>query len=538
MMRNNSYVYVVTLMSVSILFFIGFTCSPDHQLHASPSVQTNLAVISSVRAIQRPVFQVTPQSIDFGSLKAEQSKTDTVTVTNGGDETLIISSAVVTDSSFFNITPAHGSVFPADSMKFYITFTVPPNVAIMKMKTPTWYWTTTGFAFFKHNAGNVNDSINLSGTAYLLLYEVPTKIDFGSVVIGNSKYDSIVTIDGHSRSSFTIDSVISDNPDFSVTPRNGFVSPSGNDTFYVTFHPLTSGPQKANIVFWYSQQGSPDTVAVTGIGAATLTNIVTASGWNMLSIPREVDDYAKNVIFPNSISDAYRFTSAYSSEAILKNGIGYWVKFPSRTSISLTGMPCYTETVAVNRGWNLIGSISEPIAVASIMSESPTMIVSNIYSYSNDYVVSDTIKPGMGYWIHSNQAGFLILSSNPSQSTQNRLKIVPTTQRPPLPPGQVDSRVDVPSEYALKQAFPNPFNPSTIITYQLPFESKVTLKLYNLLGENIEILVDEIQMGGYRSVKWNASGFASGVYFYKFEARNVSNGGRAFVSVKKMLLLK
>jgi len=85
--------------------------------------------------------------------------------------------------------------------------------------------------------------------------------------------------------------------------------------------------------------------------------------------------------------------------------------------------------------------------------------------------------------------------------------------------------------FELRVNYPNPFNPSTMIHFEIPKESYVTLKVYNLLGEEVATLVNEVKkMGGYE-VEFNATGFTSGVYFYQINAGN-------FVSTKKMLILR
>ncbi len=89
----------------------------------------------------------------------------------------------------------------------------------------------------------------------------------------------------------------------------------------------------------------------------------------------------------------------------------------------------------------------------------------------------------------------------------------------------------VPASYSLQQNYPNPFNPTTVITYQLPASSNVKLKIYNLLGEEIETLVNERQNSGIHNVTFNASGLASGAYIYTLNA----NG---FTASKKLLLIK
>jgi hypothetical protein len=97
---------------------------------------------------------------------------------------------------------------------------------------------------------------------------------------------------------------------------------------------------------------------------------------------------------------------------------------------------------------------------------------------------------------------------------------------------------ELPRQFALEQNYPNPFNPSTVIRYELPAPSKVLLKIYDVLGRNTATLVDEIQDGGFKSAEWNARGLASGIYFYRLEAASLSDPSKAFVQVRKMILLK
>ncbi len=96
----------------------------------------------------------------------------------------------------------------------------------------------------------------------------------------------------------------------------------------------------------------------------------------------------------------------------------------------------------------------------------------------------------------------------------------------------------IPSAYELGQNYPNPFNPSTAINYDLPWESRVTLRIYNLLGQRIATLVDGIEGAGYKSVKWNASSVASGTYLVRLDATAVAKPGETFTRTIKMELLK
>lgn len=88
-----------------------------------------------------------------------------------------------------------------------------------------------------------------------------------------------------------------------------------------------------------------------------------------------------------------------------------------------------------------------------------------------------------------------------------------------------------PGKYALQQNFPNPFNPNTIIRYELPEESHVTITIFNNLGERITTLVNEINKPGYYNIEWNAKNYASGIYLYSIVTKD-------FIQTKKMILLK
>jgi hypothetical protein len=89
----------------------------------------------------------------------------------------------------------------------------------------------------------------------------------------------------------------------------------------------------------------------------------------------------------------------------------------------------------------------------------------------------------------------------------------------------------VPTAYALHQNYPNPFNPSTEISYAIPAETQVTLKVYNLLGQEMATLVDDTKSAGKHTVSWNATGNASGMYFYRLETKD-------FSATKKMVYMK
>ena len=102
-----------------------------------------------------------------------------------------------------------------------------------------------------------------------------------------------------------------------------------------------------------------------------------------------------------------------------------------------------------------------------------------------------------------------------------------------------DTESGVPSQFVLEQNYPNPFNPSTTIRYSLSSSAQVKLTIYNILGQVVCELANEEQSAGWKEVRWNAKDVASGIYFYKLHAGNLSAGsGQSFVEVKKMLLVR
>ena len=90
---------------------------------------------------------------------------------------------------------------------------------------------------------------------------------------------------------------------------------------------------------------------------------------------------------------------------------------------------------------------------------------------------------------------------------------------------------EIPSGFLLKQNYPNPFNPSTVIRYSLAENGFTTLKVYDLLGKTIAVLVNENQRTGSYSVDFNGLDLPSGIYFYKLSVND-------FIETKKMVLLK
>jgi Secretion system C-terminal sorting domain len=101
---------------------------------------------------------------------------------------------------------------------------------------------------------------------------------------------------------------------------------------------------------------------------------------------------------------------------------------------------------------------------------------------------------------------------------------------------EIFADISVPAEFTLSQNYPNPFNPTTSIKFGLKFDSKVTLRIFNVLGQQISTLVNTDLKAGYYNEEFNASYLPSGVYLYTIEA--AGHNGQNFTATKKLVLLK
>ena len=89
----------------------------------------------------------------------------------------------------------------------------------------------------------------------------------------------------------------------------------------------------------------------------------------------------------------------------------------------------------------------------------------------------------------------------------------------------------IPTEFSLEQNYPNPFNPSTTIKYKINNTQFVSLKIFDVIGNEVTTLVNEEKSAGVYNVEWNATGFTSGVYFYQLKTEGL-------IEIKKMILMK
>jgi len=131
-------------------------------------------------------------------------------------------------------------------------------------------------------------------------------------------------------------------------------------------------------------------------------------------------------------------------------------------------------------------------------------------------VASLSIDKYENIWIGTTSGGIVVFNENGIVSVEDNDRFNTT----------------IPNDYILSENYPNPFNPKTNIKFSIPRTEFVTLKIYNILGQEVSTLVSEKLTPGNYKYEWDASGFASGIYYYTLETT------KGFVQSKKLILIK
>ena len=310
---------------------------------------------------------------------------------------------------------------------------------------------------------------------------------------------------------------------------------------------LSFGPQDSDIslgrfpdggLLWGKMTPTPQ-AANTNVHGTGATQTRIAKGWNMISVPMKVTNGKAATLYPGAASGAFMYYAGYQAIDSLQPGTGYWLKFDSARAYVISGTVFAVETLAVQAGWNMIGSASQPAPVSAITTLTIDLTTSSFFRYKSGYFAADMLQSGEGYWVKASIAGMLRIAAGSAAPLANRLRVVATGELPPPPPGgRTSGGIAQPKSFELGQNYPNPFNPTTIFNYSLPEDALVHFTIFNVLGQKIETLTDKIQSAGYKSLTWNAREFPSGIYLYRLDATSISDSRNSFRQQRKMVLIK
>ncbi len=489
----------------------------------------------------------------------------------------------------------------------------------------------------------------------------PSSLDFGNVLVGAAATDSIV-VTNVGTSLLNISGVESDNSRFTVTPTNAVLSPSSSRKFYITFTPVSTGVRYGNIVFTTNANGSPDSVAVQGVGYVeglgkfltltpdTIASRYTSTGKFFKPVRRKKGLYPNwaNLLSEVVVQGGFQPASSESDSAgAMIVGISHmgqvrpnkwkpqpdsasmrcWVRLSrwnfnrnlgtgyniiQRTLLDKTGMH-YGQP----RGFDATGLPGDPdgrplvkqqmrlfpkkhnnalfgelVALkfniaASQLGKTPNgfgelQLEMDGHPFDDLSVrdIAGLADVALTYWqgrpqaeydtlyniIHAiNRAflgpldtlsfeadeelildgavdlglvSFLKPGATPAIQLQRTTQLTELAEDNDFGEEEFENDDAVPVLARLYQNYPNPFNPATTISFRLRESSIVSLKVFNVLGQELVTLLDGAEFDeGYQVVEFSPEGFASGVYFYQLRGES-EEIGEVTVSTGRMLLMK
>ena len=139
-----------------------------------------------------------------------------------------------------------------------------------------------------------------------------------------------------------------------------------------------------------------------------------SENWNMIGLPLSVENPDAQFLFPESVENTlFTFTEGgYSQESILNSGIGYWLRFQSDGTSTISGQSLDELSIELTYGWNMISGISQTVNVSSINDPDQLIIDGTVYGFNDGYEPTETVDPGQGYWIRSSGNGTITLTSS------------------------------------------------------------------------------------------------------------------------------
>jgi len=311
-----------------------------------------------------------------------------------------------------------------------------------------------------------------------------------------------------------------------------------------------------------------DNATLVAFNGSPVTKVVAnvRAGWNMIGTVADDVPASSVTTTPAGIISGsfFKYASGYAPVTTLQPGNAYWVKTTSagvltiaspgvfknaatlETPTALAKMNTLIITDANGNSQSLYFGKNATDVVLSAYDMPPTPpvgafdvrfasgrmleVVDNGKTQSYPIAISTTAFPVTISWDVKSQGAVASLNTGDKSvvlSGKGSTKIS-SASGVSL---QLTGNNLLPMQFSLSQNYPNPFNPTTNIKYTLPEDSKVKLAIYNIIGQQVATLVDEVQEAGFKSIEFNAANFSSGVYFYRIEAGK-------FNAVKKMVLLK
>ncbi len=318
------------------------------------------------------------------------------------------------------------------------------------------------------NFAVLNDT-SIHSVGFPKLQVLPKSLAFGNVVLSNHK-DTVLTISNSGTDTLRIASVTNTNPDFSSKISQVILLPQQSIVDTIRFSPALAKPDSSFLLMTSNSSSSVDTVSLTGTG---VTAKFVQLQFNKQLIPFGPIPVAS---WRDSIIDIYNIGNDTAAVAVITSDSSF-IPIPINFVVPPGGFVPFTLRFKPYKVGQMAGMF--------------------IFANSRTTPSIDTIDvTGLG---------------SPATGVENAALL--------------------PKETILLQNYPNPFNPATVISFQLAAPGQVEIKIFNAIGQEVAAVVNGYRPAGTFSVNFNASSFASGIYFFMMKAGN-------YQLTKKMILLK
>jgi hypothetical protein len=348
----------------------------------------------------------------FGTIQVNEGRDTTFTFTPATGSHLDsvvadgVNKGVISAYTYLNVHEAHSLTAYFSVNMYSIIASAGPNGTI----------SPSGVLTFPYNSNQTYSIIPNEG------YHVSSLLVDGVSITPDTSYSFLNISESHTlHAEFAINT-------YSITTNtnlHGIISPSGvqivtyGESKSFTFTP-DSGYHVDSVFVDGMYVDSTESYTFTNVTAShsltvrfsnTFNTIFTVKEkWNIISVPMKMDNYSTTFLFPTASSGAFKFDNGYVQSDSLQFGKGYWLKFDSDQSIRIKGEIRTLDRITVHAGWNLLGSITSSVDVATISSIPEGIITSPIFGYDNGYNSAIQIEPGKGYWVKVNQSGWIVLS--------------------------------------------------------------------------------------------------------------------------------
>jgi hypothetical protein len=327
----------------------------------------------------------------------------------------------------------------------------------------------------------------------------PARLNFGLNRVSSKDTLLLQVTNAGYRDSLHITSITCNNPHFTVTGAPSTLPRGISHLFAVQYTPTASQIDTGTITIASSDPRSPSTrIAVAGQGFAIENN----------------PDITGITLVPNSY---------YQAQLVWTRSV--YDTLPSPDSIA--GYSVWHQ-ILTSKGASPAGNAGAPHSRSTYTPGATWEFVQTVPAIGVDHYALTIQLPTAFYMIAGWQVYMVVAQS---KNLNVYLSAPDSIMDRPVTGVKGEPGLQVPDKMTLEQNYPNPFNPSTIIRYGLPAKTALTLIVYNMLGQEVATLINGEQEAGFHEVRFDGSGLASGVYFYRLRAGST-------VRTEKLLLLK